>query len=123
MKKYIYILGLFIFLTYNNVFCDANSLFWIDKVDNSLKAWWNDIVSWIDNIAGYLIWLFYFISVLIWIYGWFIILTSWWEEDKVKKWKNIIIFMVIWLIVVFLASQLVRWVISIMSNQSIVWNL
>jgi hypothetical protein len=92
--------------------------FWQNNVSNTLKWWNGDLVFTTQNIVWYIIGLMYFISVIFWLYGWFIILTSWWEEEKVKKWRKIIIFMCVWLICIFLASSLVNWVIDVMwSNQ------
>lgn len=124
-KKYaIYLLLILslIFISDNVSASDAGTLFWVNKIDSSLSGWWSNLVATVNNIAGYIIWLFYFIAVILWIYWWFLILVSWWDEEKVKKWKNIIIYVVLWLIVIFLASQLVNWVIGIMTNNAIVWN-
>lgn len=124
-KKYaIYLLLVLslIFISGNVNASDAGTLFWVNKIDPTLSGWWSNLVATVNNIAGYIIWLFYFIAVILWIYWWFLILVSWWDEDKVKKWKNIIIYVVFWLIVIFLASQLVNWVIGIMTNNAIVWN-
>lgn len=102
---------------------DAGSLFWTDKISDTLKPndWNNDLVQTADNLLGYIIGLFYFIAVAFWIYWGFTILVSGWDEDKVKKWKNIIIYVVIWLIVIFLASQLINWVINVIGSEEIVW--
>ena len=54
------------------------------------------------------------------IYGGFTILTSGGDEDKVKKGKNLIIYVVIGLALVFLASQIVTWIIGVMSDEDIV---
>jgi hypothetical protein len=101
---------------------DAGSLFGTDKISETLKpggdSWDNDLVQTADNLLGYLIGLLYFIAVALWIYGWFTILVSGWDEEKVKKWKNIIIYVVIGLIVIFLASQLINWVIDTMTTVS-----
>lgn len=124
-KKYtIYLLLLIslIFISGNVNASDAGTLFWVDKIDSSLSWWWSDLIATVNNIAWYIIWLFYFIAILLWIYWWFLILVSWWDEEKFKKWKNIIIYVVFWLIVIFLASQLVNWVISIMTDTTIVWS-
>lgn len=112
---------MFCFITLKSYASDVWSLFWVDKLDPRLKVWWNDLIFTLNNIMWYIIWLFYFIAVAFWIYWWFMILTSWWEEDKVKKWKNIVLYVVYWLIVIFLASQLINWVIDIMSDSNIVW--
>jgi hypothetical protein len=125
MKKYIYMLFLYFLVMQNNLVCywDARSLFWTEKVDPAFKSWDTDFITLIDNIAIYIIWLVYFIAVMIAIYGWFLILTSWWEDDKVKKWKNIVIYMIMWIIIIFLASQVVHWVINVLSDKDIVWKI
>ena len=100
---------------------DAWTLFRPDRISDTFKWGWDNLVLTADNLLGYIIGLFYFIAVALWIYGWFTILVSWGDEDKVKKWKNIIIYVVIWLIVIFLASQIVSWVIDVMWDEDIVW--
>jgi tetrahydromethanopterin S-methyltransferase subunit G len=100
---------------------DAWDLFRTDRIDDTLKSGWWDLVQTADNLLGYLIGLLYFIAVALWIYGWFTILVSGWDEEKVKKWKNIIIYVVIGLIVIFLASQLINWVIDVIWSEDIVW--
>jgi hypothetical protein len=49
---------------------------------------------------------------LYWLYGGFNILTAAWEEEKVKNWKKIIINALIWLVVIFLVSTLVEFLIK-----------
>ena len=70
----------------------------------------------LDSMLGYIISLLYFIAVIFAIYGWFQILTASWDEEKVKKWKTTLINAVIWLIVIFLASQIISWIISLMTS-------
>lgn len=121
MKKFIFIVFTF-FLLYNYSFADASSVFWEWRIIDIFKGWWNDLITILDNMAWYIIWLFYFISVMIVIYWWFVILTSAWNADRVKKWKNIIIFAVLGLVLVFLASQIVNWPIEVLSRPDIVWD-
>lgn len=121
MKKIIYIIFFYLSTFLESYASNVADLFWIDKVDDKLKVWWEDLVFTLNNIFWYIIWLFYFIAVVFWIYWWFLILTSWWEEDKMKKWKNIVLYMIFWLIIIFLASQIVSWVVSVMSDPDIVW--
>ncbi len=98
----------------------AGDVFWIDRVDDGLQNGGNDLVDTVDNILAYIIGLFYFIAVAFGIYAGFIILTGAWDEEKMKKWKNILIYVVVGLVVIFLASQIIRWIISILSDTSIV---
>ncbi|MDD3145592.1 MAG: TrbC/VirB2 family protein [Candidatus Gracilibacteria bacterium] len=124
-KKYaIYLLLILslIFISGNVSASDAGTLFGVNKIDSSLSGGGSNLVATVNNIAGYIIGLFYFIAVILGIYGGFLILVSGGDEDKVKKGKNIIIYVVFGLIVIFLASQLVNWVIGIMTNNAIVGN-
>jgi hypothetical protein len=126
-KKYILIFIYYI-LSYQLTLADssaswAKSLFWTDKINEKLKVWWNDLIITLDNIFWYIIWLFYFIAVVFWVYWWFLILVSWWDDEKVKKWKNIVLYMIYWLVIIFLASQIVNWVIKVMSSDEIIWKV
>lgn len=103
-------------LYFNNAYGDMN--LWQDKVDDSLK--WNDssdLPSIIEDIVYYLVWLLFFCAVIYWLYGWFMILTSGGDEERAKKWRKIIIFMIIGIIVMFLAWTLVSWVMDVMTDE------
>jgi type IV secretory pathway VirB2 component (pilin) len=77
---------------------------------------WSSFITTLDNILGYLIGLLYFVAVVFALYGGFQILTAAWDEEKVKKGKTTLINAVIGLVVIFLASIIVRWVISLSGN-------
>lgn len=57
----------------------------------------------------------YLIAVIYALWGWFNILTAWGEEDKVKKWKTILIQGWTWLLVIFLAGTIVKWILTLMA--------
>lgn len=99
---------------------DPGTTFGVERITENLQNGGDDLVLTADNIFGYIIGLFYFIAMLFAIYGGFTILTSGGDEDKVKKGKNLIIYVVIGLALVFLASQIVTWIIGIMSDEDIV---
>lgn len=96
--------------------------FWLDRVSDDLK--WNTASGWditltITSIISFLAWFLYFIGVVLAIYGGFLILISAGDEEKVKKWKTIILYVAIGLIVIFLAANIVSFVISALySNNS-----
>ena len=75
-----------------------------------------NLVTTLDLILGYFIGLLYFIAVLFALYGGFLILTAGGDEEKVKKGKTTLIQAVIGLAVIFLASQIVSWVISVFAS-------
>ena len=79
---------------------------------NTSQLEWNnskDMVSIIQWMVWYLVWLLYFIAVIVMLYWGFCILTAGWDEEWVKKWKKALINWAVWLIVIFLASSLVNW--------------
>ena len=120
MLKFLSIVVLLL-ISYGSLYAaDASTIFWVDRVTENLQNGGDDLVLTADNVFGYIIGLFYFIAVIFAIYGGFTILTSGWDEEKVKKGKNLVIYVVLGLVVVFLASQIVRWIISIMSDEDIV---
>jgi hypothetical protein len=83
---------------------------------NTSQLEWNnskDMVSIIQWMVWYLVWLLYFIAVIVMLYWGFCILTAGWDEEWVKKWKKALINWAVWLIVIFLASSLVNWIIGL----------
>lgn len=63
--------------------------------------WW--IVVRVINWANSFVWI---IVILLIIYAWFLLLTSAWDEEKLKKAKSIIIYIAIWLFIL-VASYLI----------------
>lgn len=74
----------------------------------------------LDNILGYVIGLLYFIAVVFALWGGFQILTAGGDEEKVKKGKTTLIQAVIGLIVIFLASSIIRWVVQLGTDSNII---
>ena len=96
--------------------------FWLDKIDKWLINWgWWWLVEVVTNILKYLIWLIYLIAIVFWIYAWFQILTSWGDDWKIKKWKQTLIYVVVWLAVLLLSSVIVNWTIDTLSDKDIIW--
>ena len=115
MKKIIYSLLGFVFLGLNYVNATENwDTFWKEKVtinpnDNPLDVETQRLIS---NGMKFL----YLIAVIYALWGWFQILTAWWKEEQVKKWRTIIIQAMIGLVVIWLASSIVQWLVW-----SIIW--
>jgi len=101
-------------------YCD-----WSDWTECSLSWWisqvWNK-VDWIVNdrtfsqyiqdIIAYLIWFLFFVALVYVLYAWFKILVSSWEEEELKKSKSIIAYVIIWIILIFLAYSIVNFVMK-----------
>lgn len=72
-----------------------------------------------DAIQGYINFFMTFLTLIAIIYalwGGFNILTAGGDEEKVKKWKTILIQGWVWLLVIWLAWTIVGWVISLLAS-------
>jgi len=76
-----------------------------DGLENALQRYVNFIMTFL-----------YLIAVFYALWGWFQILTAWWDEEKVKKWKTILIQWAMWLLVIWLAWTIVSWVLRLLNN-------
>ena len=65
----------------------------------------------VSRIATFL----YIIALVIAIYAWFLILASGWKEEDVKKWKNLIIYAIVWIAVIWFANSIIRFAIWILT--------
>jgi len=90
---------------------------WIDAV-----KWINDInkkdsaTTYITSVTVYILWFVYFIAVVLIIYAWFNLLTWIWDEEKAKKSKTMIIYVILWIIIIFLAGPIVKFVIEALNK-------
>lgn len=84
-----------------------------NKVNPNIELWETaDVViqRWIVTLMTFLA----LAAIIYWLWWGFNILTAWGDEEKVSKWKTIIINAGIWLVVIFLAGSIVRWIITIL---------
>lgn len=75
---------------------DCSGIFWGSCFLSSDLLWFSDIIVRIINWMNSFIWL---IVILLIIYAWFLTFTSGWDEEKLKKTKSIIIYIIIWLLI------------------------
>lgn len=91
---------------------------WIDIVDNEI----NDIEKnkkfsdKVQEISLYIISFIAIIWVLYIIYAWFTILTSAWDDSKVKKSKTTIGYVLIWILLIVLAYPIIWWIIKLVNS-------
>jgi type IV secretory pathway VirB2 component (pilin) len=135
--KYIVSLSLFIFFAFwsfsfiwNSNIVNANSIFnnttneipyckwwdcwlneWIKETKkiNNLKTTWT-ASGYIKNIVVYLLGFVYLIAVLLIIYAGFNLLMWVGDEEKAKKSKTMILYVIIWIVIIFLAWPIVDFV-------------
>ena len=99
------------------------------KNNNCLKEWIESIkkIKWLEtnrkasvyiqDITIYILWFIFLIAVLYIIYAWFIILTAAWDDEQTKKWKTIIIYTIVWIIIIFIAWPIIKFVLNILTKQ------
>lgn len=78
-----------------------------------VKAWWwfqKQVMQWTKNISLYL-WVFAVWAIVFW--G-LMLVFSVWEEEKIKKWKNIVKWWIIWFIWIISASAIISLIVKIM---------
>ncbi len=107
------------------------SLIWFSALGlnyvNAMNVEWKPIDWWlvwdprpvdesVQSLVGKAIWFLYLVAVVYSLYGWFLILTAWWKEDQVKKWRTVIIQALIGLVVIWLSNSIVKLVV-----ESILW--
>ncbi len=102
---------------------------------NELDSWsaeevnviWSDkgqqdsVINVIRWYANWVLWIMGLIALLFLIYGWFLMVTSGWDEEKYKKWVTILRHAVIWLILIGTARfiiSVVFWLINQTENQA-----
>jgi len=90
----------------------SQASFGLERIDQDL-VWSNfsaevTIQFYVQILLGFL----YIVAVLVGLYGGFRIFTAWGDDEKVKKWKDAIIYMIIGLIIIFLAGSIVQFVLA-----------
>lgn len=131
MKKYILItliLLFSVFLLSDNINAANCSYDWwtiSDSIDSCL--WWTDLVDsawdmsieldfktkildWITKI----VWFLWLIAVWSLVYASFMMTISWWEEEKIKKAKDIIKWSLLWFLWIVLAWSLITLIVNFM---------
>ncbi len=103
---------------------------WVWNLSKSLIEWcvdpeWRNLVTWnmelkwefkakIENWINTISNVLWTLAVFAIIYGSFTLVTSIWEDDKVKKWKDIIKWWIIWFLWVIWAWTLIKVIIWVL---------
>ncbi len=66
---------------------------------NSFVSSGSDFITWAGKILGWILWV---LIILVLIYAWFLLITSRWNEEAMKKSKNIIRNVFLWIFIIFL---------------------
>ena len=90
--------------------------FWEDQVDSRLKGTENSADSAIQTIVGNFMVFLWIIALWIFLWWGFNILTAAGDEEKVKKWKTILLQAGLWMLVIFLANSLLQWLLGLFTG-------
>lgn len=126
-------------ITISNQTNTSSKIFWDDlkplycpnPSDCSLDKWINE-ASWkisgietkwtaaeyVQKVIKYILWFIFFISVIIIIFAWAMILTSAWNDDRVEKAKKTIIYCIIWIMVIALAYPITDFVVNLFTRNN-----
>jgi len=114
MKKIIFILFLILFYKIKTFAVSEEEI--IPDYDSIINItwWWTSMV---DNIINSVIWnMFSLLSVVviwIFIYVWFLFITSSGDKEQFKKAWKIFLYTIIWLVIIILSLWVVRLISSI----------
>jgi hypothetical protein len=102
-------------------YCDGWSCWlinWVDQVWNEVKGVVTDrwFSQYIQDIVTILITFVSIIAVIYIIYAWFVILTAAWDDEKITKMKKLIIYVVIWIIIIWLAWSIFIWIAWVLDS-------
>lgn len=93
-----------------------DSTFWVNNANTVWGKLENQsLAEALQTYVNYIMTFLYLIAVWFALWGWFNILTAWGDEEKVKKGKTILIQWGLWLLVIFLAWSIVKWVLSVLA--------
>ncbi len=90
---------------------------WIKETTNinNLKTTWT-ASGYVKNIVVYLLGFVYLIAVILIIYAWFNLLMWVGDEEKAKKSKTMILYVIIWIVIIFLAWPIVQFVTTVLEK-------
>ncbi len=90
---------------------------WVDVVKGNIPSLVTDrpFSVYIQDVIKYLLTFVTLVAIIYIMYAWFKIFTSTWNEEGIKKWKNIIIYVLLWIVVIWLAYPLVKWIIDLVN--------
>jgi len=79
----------------------------------------SSFITVVENLITYIIGLLYFVAVAFGLYAGFQILTASGDEEKVKAGKSTMINVAIGIVVIFLSSVIVNWLMSLVSSGTV----
>lgn len=102
-------------MAYLSALAQSDTTFWVNKASTTAQNLENRPLSEaVQYYVNFLMTFLYLVAVLYALWGGFLILTAGGEDDKVTKGKTILIQWGIWLLVIWLAGTIVKWILSVL---------
>jgi len=108
------------------IYCEPGSVNWKDcNIDNwvwIVSDWVNNIkkdttfFQYVQDMLIYIMWFVALLWVLYIIYAWFGMMHDNWDGSKVKKSKSTITYVLLWIIVMFAAYPLIKWILVLVNS-------
>lgn len=77
------------------------------ETERSASVYLQDVLVFVLSFLG-------IIAVIYVIYGWFLVFSSGWDDERVGKWKKVITYALFGILVIFLAYSVVLWFIKLL---------
>ena len=88
-----------------------NAASWIKALETKKKA-----SQYIQDVIVYLLGFLTLIATIYIIYAWFNLLIWAWNDDSVKNSKNTIIYVIIWIVLIWLAFPITKFIFQVLSS-------
>ncbi len=94
-----------------NIYDDTDNWLvkWVHIVRDDTKIVNKTSIS--DYVQKVVVWTLGFLAIIAliyFIYAWIMIMTAWWDDEKVKSQKKLIIAVIIWILLIFFAYSIVK---------------
>lgn len=105
---------------------DCNK-FWgncnVDKIKTIWTEEWpsSSLLDTVSRTINWILWILATIALIIVIYAWFKMLTSWWDSKWYDSWLKTLKNAALWLVIIWLAWSIVSAIIWFINNASNTW--
>lgn len=83
---------------------------WIVEIE---RSWWlSNLAKMFLNLINWVNWLVWIVTVIMIIYAWVMIIFSEWDQEKLKKWRNSIIYAFIWILILVISYGILTFFIG-----------
>lgn len=99
---------------------DCDLKWWIEKVKNTVNDIEKDrkFSQYVQDVIQYILGFISLVAVIYIIYAGFMILIWAWDEDKLKKSKQTILYVIIWIVLIWLAYSIVAFIMDMLNTSS-----